>query len=88
VPQPTTLPHAPEPRSNLEKVENIDLLADSHNILNRWKNYFCQLLNVYRASDVGQIEIITAEPLFGVRKNCPISGRSLLLYQLIRRVMN
>jgi hypothetical protein len=23
------------------KVENGDLLADSHNILNRWKNYFC-----------------------------------------------
>jgi hypothetical protein len=24
-----------------------DLLADSHNILNRWKNYFSQLLNVH-----------------------------------------
>jgi hypothetical protein len=39
------------------------LLADSHNILNRWKNYFSQLLNVHRISDVRQIEIQTAEPL-------------------------
>jgi hypothetical protein len=39
------------------------VLADSHNILNRWKNYFSQLLNVHRVSDVRQIEIHTAEPL-------------------------
>jgi hypothetical protein len=45
------------------KDENGDLLADSHIILNRWKNYFTQLLNVHRASDVRQIEIHTAEPL-------------------------
>jgi hypothetical protein len=43
--------------------ENGDLLADSHNILNGWKNYFSQLLNVHRVSDVRQIEIHTAEPL-------------------------
>jgi hypothetical protein len=29
-----------QPRNNLVKDENGDLLADSHNILNRWKNYF------------------------------------------------
>jgi hypothetical protein len=29
-----------QPRNNLVKGENGDLLADSHNILNRWKNYF------------------------------------------------
>jgi hypothetical protein len=29
-----------QPRSNLMKDENGDLLAGSHNILNRWKNYF------------------------------------------------
>jgi hypothetical protein len=29
-----------QPRNNLVKNENGDLLADSHNILNRWKNYF------------------------------------------------
>jgi hypothetical protein len=41
-----------QPRSNLVKDENGDLLADSHNILNRWKNYFSQLLDVPRVSDV------------------------------------
>jgi hypothetical protein len=30
--------------------------------LSRWKNYFCQLLNVYRAGDVRQTEMHTAEP--------------------------
>jgi hypothetical protein len=45
------------------KDENGDLLADSHNILNRWKNYFSQLLNVHNVSDVRQIEVHTAEPL-------------------------
>jgi hypothetical protein len=43
--------------------ENGDLLADSRNILNRWKNYFSQLLNVHNVSDVRQIEVHTAEPL-------------------------
>jgi hypothetical protein len=28
-----------------------------------WKNYFSQLLNVHRVSNVRQIEIHTAEPL-------------------------
>jgi hypothetical protein len=45
------------------KDENGDLLADSHNILNKWKNYFSQLLNVHRVSDIRQIEIHTAELL-------------------------
>jgi hypothetical protein len=45
------------------KDENGDLLADSHNILNKWKNYFSHLLNVHRVSDVRQIKIHTAEPL-------------------------
>jgi hypothetical protein len=43
--------------------ENGDLLAYSHSILNRWKNYFCQLLNVHAVNDVRQTEIHTAEPL-------------------------
>jgi hypothetical protein len=34
------------PRNNLVKDENGDLLAYSQNILNRWKKYFPQLLNV------------------------------------------
>jgi hypothetical protein len=45
------------------KNENDDLLADSHNILNRRKNYFSHLLNVHRVSDVSQIEIQTAQIL-------------------------
>jgi hypothetical protein len=45
------------------KDENGDLLADSRNILNRWKNNLPQLLNVQNVSDVRQIEVHTAEPL-------------------------
>jgi hypothetical protein len=41
-----------QPRTNIVKEENGDLLADSHSILNRWKNYFCQLLNVRGVNDV------------------------------------
>jgi hypothetical protein len=55
-------------RSNLVKDENGDLLADPHNVLNRWKNYFSQLLNVHRVSDVRQINIRTAEPLVPDRR--------------------
>jgi hypothetical protein len=52
-----------QPRNNLVKDENGDLLADSQIILNRWKNYFSQLLNVRNVSDVLQIEVHIAEPL-------------------------
>jgi hypothetical protein len=45
------------------KDENGDLLVDSHNILNRWKNYFSQLLNVHNVSDIRQIKVHMAEPL-------------------------
>jgi hypothetical protein len=48
------------------KDENGDLLADSHNILNSWKKYFSQLLNVHNFSDVKQTEIHTAELLVPV----------------------
>jgi hypothetical protein len=50
-------------RSNLAKDVNGDLLADSHNIFNRWKNYFSQLFNVHSVSDNMQMEIRTTEPL-------------------------
>jgi hypothetical protein len=52
-----------QPRNNLVNDENGDLLADSYNVLNRWKNYFSQLLNLRNVSDVRQIEVHTAEPL-------------------------
>jgi hypothetical protein len=120
------------PRSILVKDENYCLLADSHNILNRWKNYFSQLFNVHSIHDVRQI-IHTAEPIvchpspfeveigivkskkfkspgsgqipaelfqaedeallseiinslipFGIRKNCLISRRNLLLFQFTK----
>jgi hypothetical protein len=45
------------------KDENGDLLVDSHNILNRWKNYFSQLFKLHMVSDVSQIEIHIAEAL-------------------------
>jgi hypothetical protein len=45
------------------KEENGDQLADSHSILNRRKNYFCQLLSLHGVYDVRQTEIHTAEPL-------------------------
>jgi hypothetical protein len=45
------------------KYENGDLLADSHSIVNRWKNYFSQLLNMHNVGDVRQIKVHTAEPL-------------------------
>jgi hypothetical protein len=48
--------------NNLVKDENGDLLADSQNILNRWKNYF-SVMNVHNVRDVRQIEVHTAEPL-------------------------
>jgi hypothetical protein len=48
-----------QPRSNLVMNENGDLLADSNTIVNRWKRYFSQLLNMHNMSDVRQ----TVEPL-------------------------
>jgi hypothetical protein len=51
-----------QPTSNIVKDENGDLLAGSHNILNRWNKYFSELLNVHTVSDVRQMEIHAAEP--------------------------
>jgi len=45
------------------KDEKGDLVADSHSIVARWRNYFSQLFNVHGVKDVGQAEIHTAEPL-------------------------
>jgi hypothetical protein len=45
-------------------VKNVrgDLLEDLHTIVNRWLNYFYQLLNVLGVEFIGQTEIQTAEP--------------------------
>jgi hypothetical protein len=42
--------------------ENRDLLADSYNILNRWKNYVSQILSAHNVTDVRHTEVHTAEP--------------------------
>ena len=52
-----------QPRCNIVKDEKGDLVADSHGIVVRWRNYFSQLFNVHGVKDVGQAEIHTAEPL-------------------------
>jgi hypothetical protein len=52
-----------QPRTKMVKEEIGDLLADSDSILNRWKNYFCQLLNVHGVNDDWQTEIHTVEPI-------------------------
>jgi hypothetical protein len=52
-----------QPSSNIVKDEKDDLVTDSHDILTRWRNHSPQLFNVHGASDVGQTEIHTAEPL-------------------------
>ena len=52
-----------QPRCNIVKDEKGDLVADSHNIVDRWRNYYSQLFIVHGVKDVGQAEIHTAEPL-------------------------
>jgi hypothetical protein len=77
------------------KDESGDLLADSHSILNRWKNYFSQLLNVRNISDIRQIEVHTAGPLLpgpthleieiaiAEMKKCKSPGSDQILAELI-----
>jgi len=52
-----------QPRCNIVKDEKGDLVADSHGIVSRWRNYFSQLFNVHGVKDVGRAEMHTAEPL-------------------------
>jgi hypothetical protein len=78
------------------KDENGDLLADSRSILNSWKNYFSQLLNVHNVCDVRQIEVHMAEPLvpgqchleveiaIAKLKRYKSSGNDQILAELIR----
>jgi hypothetical protein len=52
-----------EPRINVIKDENGNLLAGPQSVLNKWKNFFNQVLNVHGVHDVRQMDIHTAEPL-------------------------
>jgi hypothetical protein len=49
-----------QPETNLVKDEKGNLLANPHKILNRRKNYFCQLLNVHGVGSVKQSEMYTS----------------------------
>jgi hypothetical protein len=40
---------------------NGDMLADFNNIVNMWKSYFSELLNIHNVSDVRQLEIHTTD---------------------------
>jgi hypothetical protein len=51
-----------QPRTNMVKGKIGDLLTDPQKILNRLKNYFCQMLTVHGACGVRQAEMHTAEP--------------------------
>ena len=61
-----------QPRTNIVKDENGDLVTDLHNILARWMNHFSQLLNVHGVSDVRQTEIHTTEPLVLESSTCKV----------------
>jgi len=52
-----------QPRCSIVKNEKGELVADSHSIVARWRNYFSQLFNVHGVKDVGQAEVHTAELL-------------------------
>ena len=52
-----------QPRCNSVKDEKGDLVADSHSIVAKWRNYFSQLFNVHGVKDVGRAEVHTVELL-------------------------
>jgi hypothetical protein len=41
-----------QPRTLIVKDEEGDLIADSHSLMAKWRNYFSQILNVHGVSDV------------------------------------
>jgi hypothetical protein len=49
-----------QPISNIIKDEIGNLLADPQSVLNRWKMFFKQVLNVHGVHDVRQMDIHTA----------------------------
>jgi hypothetical protein len=73
------------------KDENGDLLADFHNILNRWKkrNYFSQLLTVHNVNDVRQTEVLGPSRLedeidIAKLKKCKSPGSDQIPAELIQ----
>jgi hypothetical protein len=49
-------------RINIKKDENGNLLVEPQSVLNRWKNFFSQVLNVCGIHDVEQMDIHMAQP--------------------------
>jgi hypothetical protein len=49
--------------TNFVKDKNGNLLTDLHSFLNKWKNFFNQVLHMYGVHDVRQMDIHMAEPL-------------------------
>jgi hypothetical protein len=43
-----------QPRTRIVKDEKGDLVADSHSIMARWRNYLSKILNVHGVSDVSR----------------------------------
>jgi hypothetical protein len=50
-------------RINIIKDENSNLLADPQSVLNKWKHFFNQVLNVHGVHNIRQKDIHTVEPL-------------------------
>jgi hypothetical protein len=51
-----------QPRINIIKDENGNLLTDPQSVLNRWKNFYNQVLNVCGVYEVELMDIHTDEP--------------------------
>jgi hypothetical protein len=52
-----------QPKVHFINDGNAHLLANSHYSLDRWENYFRQLLNIHAVDEFKEHEIHTAEPL-------------------------
>jgi hypothetical protein len=88
-------------KTNSVNDENGGLLADPHNIMNRWKNFSCHLLNIrgimlcyvmlyilyYYIMFYNVLRSINLLILFGIRKNCHNRERNILLYLYIKMVI-
>jgi hypothetical protein len=75
-----------QPRNNLMKDENDELLADSQNILNTWKNYFSQLLNVHNVSD--DVTVLEVEIAIAKLKKYKSPSSDQILAELIHKLIN
>ena len=81
-------------RTIIVKDEKVELVADPHSIMARWRKYFSLLLNVHEDNDVRQAEIHTLEPLvpepcafelaIGKRKNHKSPGIDQIPAELIK----